>query len=176
MMEQALATAALMLAIPVLPQLARGEKPQKILAELGFSNKQLLQQAKQGILLSVISFAVIALEVSAFAAVGVTDTHNVEEALARQPLPVLALVVLLTPLAEEVFFRGFLQKRVGVFLSGAVFAGLHYGFGSVVEVVAAFSIALVLGWYVRENKTLLPAVAAHFLLNAYAVAVVLLGG
>ncbi len=176
MLGPAVATAALMLAISVLPQLTKGEKPQKILSGLGLSNEQLLRQARHGILLSVVSLAVIALEASAFAAVGVADTQKVGEALARQPLNVLALVVFLTPVAEEVFFRGFLQKRVGVFLSSAAFAGLHYGFGSVVEVAAAFSIALVLGWYVRENKLLLPSVIAHVLINAYAVATVTQAG
>lgn len=168
-----LAVEALMLAIPIAPRLAKGEKIKFVLSELGFTPKHLHAQLKQGIILFAVSFAVIALEVAALAAVGVSDAHKVEKALAQQPLSVLALVVLLAPVAEEVFFRGFLQKRVGVFIASAAFAGLHYGFGSAAEIIAAFTAALIFGGFVRRNNLLLPAIIAHALFNAYAVASVL---
>ncbi|MDP3741684.1 MAG: CPBP family intramembrane metalloprotease, partial [Candidatus Micrarchaeota archaeon] len=90
-------------------------------------------------------------------------------------LPLLAIIVAATlgPFAEEVFFRGFLQKYLGVFITAVIFAVLHYGFGSVTEIIGAFTAGLILGYWVKyRNTNLWPAIIAHALYNLLSILLV----
>ncbi|MCX6767393.1 MAG: CPBP family intramembrane metalloprotease [Candidatus Micrarchaeota archaeon] len=103
---------------------------------------------------------------------GFLDTEKVAEVLRQQEPLALLVAVSFGPLAEELFFRGYLQKRVGVLLTSAVFAFLHRGYGSVAEVLAAFVVSMIFGHYVRKNNSILPPFIAHALYNAMSVLVV----
>ncbi len=150
------------------------EKKQK--EDFGLKFDDLRQQLTRGVVLFLLVLALIFIEANLLSLVHFADSAKVATALGKQNLFGLAVVVFLAPVAEELFFRGFLQKRFGVILASLIFAALHYGFGSVLEIVAALTFALVAGDYVRKNKLLLPAIVAHLLFNAYGVAVVLLQG
>ncbi len=87
---------------------------------------------------------------------------------------VLAAVAGLTPLGEELFFRGFLQRGIArrgypiAALLGVsvLFGGAH---GEWIYGAAAFVLGLGLGLLVHLSGSLLPALAAHGLNNAIAV-------
>ncbi|MBU1198091.1 CPBP family intramembrane metalloprotease [Candidatus Micrarchaeota archaeon] len=111
--------------------------------------------------LLVISFVLSFL----FYLVGYGDLHRIESLLKTQPFFVLLIAVTLSPVAEEVFFRGYLQGKVGVLFSAAVFGMLHAVYGSVVEVFGAFGIALLLGTYVLNERNLYPCILSHALFN-----------
>jgi len=64
---------------------------------------------------------------------------------------------------EEFFFRGFLVKKIGVFLSALLFAIAHLGYSSIVEFVGAFILGLVLGYYFKKTDNIYPNIIAHFL-------------
>ena len=91
------------------------------------------------------------------------------------PLAVLALVVV-GPLAEEVYFRGFmfagLARRwgvlVGAVVSASAFAVLH---GNVALLAPAFMSGLLFAWVYRAAGSLWPAVLAHAAQNALALGV-----
>lgn len=68
-------------------------------------------------------------------------------------------------LGEEIFFRGFLQPRLGNLLTSTVFALPHFGYGSVSEVVVVFALSLCLGALYRWTRNLWAPVAAHFAFN-----------
>jgi len=67
--------------------------------------------------------------------------------------------------AEEVFFRGFLVKKIGVIPSSIIFGAAHFAYGSMVEVFGAFILGLILAKAFEENKSLFPNIFAHFFYN-----------
>ena len=85
------------------------------------------------------------------------------------------LVVVAAPLAEELFFRGFLQSLLrqalhpagAAALSAAAFAGLH---GYLVHLLPLWLSGTLLGlWYERYQRLAVP-VGAHMVVNALAMA------
>jgi len=63
--------------------------------------------------------------------------------------------------AEELFFRGFLVKQIGVIGSSIAFAAVHVFYFSIGEVIGAFLLGLLLAYYFKKNNTLYPNIAAH---------------
>ena len=92
---------------------------------------------------------------------------------------VIALVVI-TPVAEEIFFRGFALRGLtnswsfgpALVVSSALFAGLHLQSGVVIPV---FVTALLLGPLYRYTGSLWPGIAVHAAQNLLAVLVVISG-
>lgn len=89
----------------------------------------------------------------------------------------LALSVgVLAPVAEELFFRGYLQTRfvrrfgavAGIGLSAALFATLH---ADVLHMGFAFIAGLGLGWLVVRTGSVWPAVVGHVAVNLPSVLV-----
>ena len=93
-------------------------------------------------------------------------------------LSVLAIVVL-APIAEEVFFRGVvfnaLLREAGVrwayIGSAALFAVIHL---SVIAALPLFLLGLAFAWVYRRTGNLLAPIAAHAVVNGLSVAVALL--
>ena len=117
--------------------------------------------AKMFVLFIVLSFVITAL--------GITDSENVVQVLRSQPTEMLFIAVTLAPFAEELFFRGYLQKRVGIIVSSALFASLHYSYGSIAEIIAAFFLSLLIGLEMRKNNDLNSCVLAHAAFNAFTI-------
>jgi membrane protease YdiL (CAAX protease family)/uncharacterized RDD family membrane protein YckC len=92
---------------------------------------------------------------------------------------VLAVVVL-APVAEEIFFRGFffagLRKRWSLWpsalLSGAIFGLVHAPTGPTAAIPLA-GLGVGLAWLYNKTGSIYPSMLAHFLNNAIAISVVL---
>lgn len=164
----------IVLLAPVALLLLEKKPLHKIPALLGLEGSRLGWQASEGAKLFLLTLAVLFVEVFFLEKLGWNDSAKVADVLLRQDAVTLLAIVSLAPLGEELLFRGYLQKKTGVVISSALFAGLHYGFGSAAELAAAFSASLIFGWFVRANKVVLPAVIAHALVNAYSLATVFL--
>lgn len=85
--------------------------------------------------------------------------------------PALVLVVS-TGLLEEMIFRGLLQRAAGEALGrwglayvALLFAVLHTGYRSVVDVVFVLGVGLFLGWVVQRTRSLVGVTLAHGLTN-----------
>lgn len=77
-----------------------------------------------------------------------------------------ALVVAVgSSVSEEVFFRGFLQPRIGFLGQAVVFAVAHVNYVNVLEVVVVFALAFVFGALYRWTGSLWAPIAAHFAFN-----------
>ncbi|MHA6287242.1 CPBP family intramembrane glutamic endopeptidase [Maricaulis sp. CAU 1757] len=86
----------------------------------------------------------------------------------------LVMTVVITPLAEEVFYRGFLFRwmsayrgvRLAALISSMMFAVMH-----VVppQVISAFGLALVLCWLYWRTGSIWPAIVAHMVNNALGI-------
>ena len=79
-----------------------------------------------------------------------------------------------TGFVEELMFRGVLQRTAveafvgkwGIVYVSLLFAVLHMGFLSWVDVVFVFVIALFFGWIVKETGTLFGVTLSHGITNA----------
>lgn len=68
-------------------------------------------------------------------------------------------------ISEEVFFRGFLQPRIGLWGQAVFFSLAHLSYVNVLEVVVTFVLALIFGLIYKRTGNLAAPIAAHFLFN-----------
>jgi membrane protease YdiL (CAAX protease family) len=76
----------------------------------------------------------------------------------------------LTPIAEELMFRGVIQQRLesllgpteALIVQAALFSALHL---SVINLITHFAIGLALGWLFRKSGSLYPGMVLHGLWN-----------
>jgi membrane protease YdiL (CAAX protease family) len=115
---------------------------------------------------------------AAFGALGLEQSGNIESfgRLVRNLSPrELAVAVLVTgafaPVAEELFFRGYLQTRLtrrfggwpGIVVTSALFGLVHL---DRIHTPSAFLIGLYLGWLTLRTGSIRPAMLAHAANNA----------
>ncbi|HUF06957.1 MAG TPA: type II CAAX endopeptidase family protein [Candidatus Binatia bacterium] len=95
------------------------------------------------------------------------------------PVLVVLALVILTPIAEEVFFRGVVfnawlregGRRWAYIGSAALFAVIHL---SLVSLLPIFLLGLALAWIYRRTGSLLAPIAMHATVNGISVALALL--
>ncbi len=97
---------------------------------------------------------------------GARISSNVGIVFGSAPIWAYLFSSFIAPIDEEVLFRAFLVPRLGVFISAAIFAVAHYGYNSIIEVVAAFIFGIIAGYIFRNSKSLYPSIIAHVLVNA----------
>lgn len=102
--------------------------------------------------------------------IGMNDQHKVVEVANTLPLSVLAIAVLLAPISEEFFFRGFLSSRFGVLISSVIFGLFHFAYGSIVEVVGAFLVGIVFAVVYKRSGSIIPPIAIHMSYNLASIA------
>lgn len=74
-------------------------------------------------------------------------------------------IAVVSSVGEEIFFRGFLQPRIGLVAQAVVFAIAHLSYVHVLEIVVTFSLALAFGLMYRRTGSLWGPIGAHFLFN-----------
>ena len=117
---------------------------------------------------AIFFFALIALNLL-FLKLGFNEADKVREVVSRQGVLALVFAVTLAPIGEELLFRGYLQKRVGIILSSLLFAGLHLGYGSLTEVIAAFSYSIIAGLEFKKTRNIYACIFSHALFNGLAL-------
>ncbi len=83
-------------------------------------------------------------------------------------LPILARVAvsLSAGMFEELFFRGFLQPRIGIALSTLFFVLAHANYEQPFMLLGIGLLSLIFAWLVRWRQNIWPAIAAHALFDA----------
>ncbi len=83
-------------------------------------------------------------------------------------------VALITPVVEEMFFRGIihqgLEKRLG-FIGGALLSSLVFALAHIdyTLYIPIFMLSLIFAFLVHHTRSLWPGIAVHFLVNSLAV-------
>ncbi|MBM3978338.1 MAG: CPBP family intramembrane metalloprotease [Planctomycetes bacterium] len=104
-----------------------------------------------------------------------------QQGLLQRPLWVGALLAVAAPaLCEELFFRGWLQRRLrvawggslSVLLSGTIFAAYHW---DPVHVLGVLPIGLWIAWWGERSRSTWLPIACHAANNAFALTLVHLG-
>ncbi|MCU1246666.1 MAG: hypothetical protein JWN02_2576, partial [Acidobacteria bacterium] len=83
------------------------------------------------------------------------------------------LIVLSAMTVEEAFFRGWLQKRVGLIASTVLFALAHSGLGQPFLLIGVALISLVIGFTFYRTKNLVPGIIAHGVFDAVQLFVII---
>lgn len=147
----------------------------QFLAQFGFVAPDVPREIGIGVLVGIGSWgAVLAVVIAAGL---VIMALGGEDALPRQPpalipwiaaLPVAVriLISLSAGVVEETFFRGFLQPRIGIFLSTLLFVLAHFSYGQPFMLVGIGTLSLIYAFLVRWRQNIWPAIAAHTLFDA----------
>ncbi|MCU1230500.1 MAG: hypothetical protein JWO97_3384 [Acidobacteria bacterium] len=93
--------------------------------------------------------------------------------MAALPIWKKALIVLSAMTVEEAFFRGWLQKRIGLIASTILFALAHSGLGQPLLLIGVTMISLVIGFAFYRTKNLLPGIIAHGVFDAIQLFVII---
>jgi membrane protease YdiL (CAAX protease family) len=146
-----------------------GRNTLKNLSFHGFKKKQVIE----GAFVFLVLFSLLLGEAFILYNFHILDTGNVAKIIEKQSNFDLLIAVTLGPIAEELFFRGFLQKKTGVFITSIVFALLHSGYGSIAEILGAFIASMVFGWWVKKHDDVVPTIIAHAFYNMLSILLII---
>lgn len=93
--------------------------------------------------------------------------------MAALPVWKKLLIVLSAMTVEEAFFRGWLQKRIGLIASTVLFALAHSGLGQPLLLIGVSMISLVIGFAFYRTKNLIPGIVAHGVFDAIQLFVII---
>jgi membrane protease YdiL (CAAX protease family) len=118
------------------------------------------------VIIFVLSFILQILGVSS------TDLSNVTDLDFLSP-PVLFVLVAVIPVAEEIFFRGFLLEKIESFAgqniaivtTSILFGIAHMGYGKIFPVIMPMIMGLLLAYIVIKTKNLFASIFAHVTFN-----------
>lgn len=153
----------------------------QFLAQLGLRAPNVPREIGLGVLLGIGAWVVVLGVIFVFAAA--VMALGGEDALPKKPpalIPWIAalpigvriLISLSAGVVEETFFRGFLQPRIGIWLSTAFFVLAHFSYGQPFMLVGITLLSLIYGYLVQWRQNIWPAIAAHTLFDAVQLLVV----
>ena len=93
--------------------------------------------------------------------------------MAALPLWKKAVIVFSAMTVEEAFFRGWLQKRIGLLASTTLFAVAHSGLGQPLLLIGVFVISIIIGFTFYRTKNLIPGIIAHGVFDAIQLFVII---
>jgi membrane protease YdiL (CAAX protease family) len=93
--------------------------------------------------------------------------------LAAQPALLRLGVSVSAGVVEEVFFRGFLQPRLGLLLTTVLFVLAHTGYGQPLQLVGVAVLSVIYGALSRWRGNVWAAVSAHALFDAVQLLIVI---
>ena len=188
---------SLSVAVFLYGKLYKKESLKQTLSFLGLSKDRISVNALWiGILLFII---ILLLEVAVGSLGNFLNTSintNTGTLFAGAPLWFYVFVAVIEPVNEEIFFRGFLIKRInigtgaigssllkrsyrpvwaGIVASAVIFGLLHASYDSTfaIEVVAAMFFGLMAGYVFSESDSLYPSMLTHILVNSLGVLAIL---
>ena len=153
----------------------------QLAVQLGLVAPDVSREVLIGLLLGICAWFVVllALFVAALAIYAIGGEKALPKPSAIVPwiasLPVLVrlMVSLSAGFVEEIFFRGFLQPRIGIALSSGFFALAHLSYGQPFMLLGITLLSLIYAFLVRWRQTIWPAIAAHALFDGVQLLVII---
>ena len=113
----------------------------------------------------------------------VSDLSNVPDLEAMFSPPVLLVLVAVMPIAEEIFFRGFLLDKiegyagstVAIFATAVLFGIAHLSYGKIYPVFLIILMGILLAYIVVRTKNLYASIVAHITFNVFVIVLVFIG-
>jgi len=102
-----------------------------------------------------------------------SDLSNIPDLEALFSPAILFFIVAIMPVAEEIFFRGFLMekfesyagKNFAIVMSAVLFGIAHMSYGKIYPVIMPIIMGLLLGYIVIKTKNLFASIIAHVTFN-----------
>jgi membrane protease YdiL (CAAX protease family) len=148
---------------------------------LGLDRSRLVRQIGIGLLVGVVALAASAAIQATLRALGVTQTQLVELQCVRdfswpEFLAVLLVGGVFAPIAEELYFRGFvfgsyLRMRGPLLAYGitpVLFAVLHLNLPALLPIVV---LSLIFSWVFQRTRTIVPSIVGHAVNNTVAFSI-----
>ncbi len=155
--------------LPLIYYCYNNKSVKKSLAEIGIKKINRKELIKKSVLI-IAGLIAISLLVSVSSSLfGINDLTKVAETVKKISIktPLLLFYFLtIRVISEEIFFRGFLVKKMGIFFSSVIFALAHFAYGSTTEIIGAFIAGLFLAYYFKKNNNLIPNIIGHMAYNA----------
>lgn len=144
------------------------------LKKVGFKKIRFVQDSAHALCLAFAMVLVsIAISIS-FVYIGMgEDTAKVTQTIMSAQLWQVLIILIIGPIIEEIFFRGYLQKKTNLITASAAFSYFHVLYGSVSELAGAFILGLMLGKAFEKTKNLYIPVLSHYLYNFTVLAIAL---
>ena len=99
------------------------------------------------------------------AAGGSTDNPLVEDLSKELTWGLVFFIPFVAAVSEEIFFRGFLQMRIGVIPGSVAFGFVHLSYQTPLQVIVPLLLGLVLTAGMLGRRSLVPALVGHFMFN-----------
>jgi len=93
------------------------------------------------------------------------DVEKVSSTLKEIDFFSVLLVLIVGSIVEEIFFRGYLQRKTNIWIATFIFAYFHIVYGSLSEIVGAFFLGLILGYAYNRTKNLFVPTFSHLAYN-----------
>ncbi|MFH1257994.1 MAG: CPBP family intramembrane glutamic endopeptidase [Candidatus Micrarchaeota archaeon] len=169
------------LIFPFLLMKFRGFKFQKMLGYVRLNREDFIPPkkfistlARAFVLFLLMVFMTILLSIALYF-LGFLDSQKVQEIIRQQPQIFIIAAVFVAPVAEEIFFRGFVQRKLGLPVTALLFGSFHFIYGSVTELLGAILLGGILGYYVQKYRSIATPIFAHMFYNAFSVYLALYG-
>ena len=153
----------------------------QIAIQLGLVAPNVSREVLIGLLLGICAWGVVLLALLAAAlaiyAIGgekaLPKPSAIVPWIASLPVLVRLMVSLSAGFVEEIFFRGFLQPRIGIVLSSGFFVLAHLSYGQPFMLLGITLLSLIYAFLVRWRQTIWPAIAAHALFDGIQLLVII---
>ncbi len=103
--------------------------------------------------------------------VGISILNSLQESFI-----LFSLYLLFSVFVEELFFRAFLTNIFGIWISTLFFGLLHFGYGSVFEMLGAFLLGLILAYAWKKTRNFYLVFLGHLIYNIVAVILLFMFG
>ncbi len=160
----------------VLHSIGRQKSINSYLKKMGFAGTKLVREIKYTVLLLFLMFTVtIITGIILFNFGFSSDMNKVQTYITAFNLIDVLVVMGVASFVEEIFFRGFLQRKTNILVASFIFAYFHIVYSSFSELIMAFFLGLILGWGFEKSKNLFSPILAHYLYNLITVAIMFAG-
>jgi len=138
-----------------------------------------------GVITAIAAFAIMAVLSGVLQVVGVNaeEAGNIKDLELYFSIPSILLLSTFQPIAEEIFFRGFLLDKISSLYGNYVAMGItsvlfglaHLSQGNVIPAIMTGLIGVLLAYIVVKTKNLYAAITAHILFNLTSVTLYIIG-
>ncbi|OYT29546.1 hypothetical protein B6U98_02125, partial [Thermoplasmatales archaeon ex4572_165] len=157
----------------------------EIFRSIQLKKEQLDMSFLWGVITAIIALGFVLIIGVILSVSGVADENasNIKDLELLFSLPTILILITFQPIAEEIFFRGFLldklQKPLGknpaIIVTSLLFGVAHISMGNVIPAIIISVVALVLGYMVVKTKSLMTGIIAHVIFNIISFLLYLIG-
>lgn len=158
---------------------------QQILRQIKLKKQNLDMAFLYGIITAIIALGLVLIIGTVLSYVGITDENasNIQDLELFFSIPAIFFLITVQPIAEEIFFRGFLLdkfeitvgKYPSIIITSILFGLAHVSMGNVIPAFIISIVAVVFGYMVIRTRNLMVGIIGHVLFNLISFVLYLIG-